>query len=239
MQTQLRHTFARLTGGKSSDIEPEEATNGLIHVVSLTLTKTADALIDPKLVLSWLLNALGAPGALIGALVPVREAGALLPQLLLARSVEASPQRKLFWAAAAAVQGMAAIGIALAAVTLQGLAAGVSIVILLAILAFARSAASISYKDALARTIAKRRRGTVTGVAGSIASGTAFFVGLLMASGVSAISVLPLAVLISLAGVAFLIASGLFFRLTEPARTNGTDEPLSVVRVFWTLECLT
>ena len=48
--------------------------NFLIHVLSLGATKTGDGLVDPKLVLSWLLGALGAPTAAIGMLVPVREA---------------------------------------------------------------------------------------------------------------------------------------------------------------------
>jgi len=53
-----------------------------------------------------------------------REAGALLPQIALARRVEASPQRKRFWAADSAVQGIAALGIAGAALLLSGAAAG-------------------------------------------------------------------------------------------------------------------
>jgi len=62
----------------------------LTHVGSLVLTKTADGLIDPKLVLAWLLNAIGAPGYIIGVLVPVREAGSLLPQLFLAQRIDAA-----------------------------------------------------------------------------------------------------------------------------------------------------
>lgn len=115
MSDPVESTFATITGTGAGRIRPGEARNGVIHVVSLTLTKTADALIDPKLVLSWLLTALSAPGAMIGRLVPVREAGALLPQLALARRVEASPQRKRFWAAGSAVQGLAALGIAASA----------------------------------------------------------------------------------------------------------------------------
>ncbi|SEO26316.1 hypothetical protein SAMN05216227_10757 [Pseudorhodobacter antarcticus] len=104
--------FARITGATGEDVRPGEARNGMVHVVSLILTKTADALIDPKLVLAWLLTALAAPSAMIGLLVPVREAGALLPQLAFARKVEASPERKRFWALGSAVQGLAAFGIA-------------------------------------------------------------------------------------------------------------------------------
>ncbi|MEC8574214.1 MAG: MFS transporter, partial [Pseudomonadota bacterium] len=66
--------------GSQSDKAQEQT-----HVAALAATKLADGLIDPKLVLAWLLNAIGAPGFLIGILVPVREAGSLLPQLALAR----------------------------------------------------------------------------------------------------------------------------------------------------------
>jgi hypothetical protein len=105
----------------------------------LTLTRTADALIDPKLVLSWLLTALGAPGAMIGALVPVRGAGALLPQLVLAPRVEASPQRKRYWAAGSALQGLATLlGIAVTALLFEGALAGSLIVACLAVVAMAR-----------------------------------------------------------------------------------------------------
>lgn len=53
----------------------EEPGNFTRHVTALSASKIADGLIDPKLVLSWLLTTLGAPGAVIGLLVPVREAG--------------------------------------------------------------------------------------------------------------------------------------------------------------------
>ena len=79
-----------------------EARNGLRHAASLSMTKVADGLIDPKLVLSWLLTALGAPAAFAGALVPIREAGALLPQILLAGWVQKMRYRKWAWVAGSA-----------------------------------------------------------------------------------------------------------------------------------------
>lgn len=220
--------FGFLTGADREDIERGEARNGLIHIVSLALTKTADSLIDPKLVLSWLLSAVGAPGAMIGALVPVREAGALLPQLALARRVEASAQRKFFWSAGSAIQGVAALAIAAAALTLGGATAGVAIVLLVAVLAFGRSASSVSYKDALARTIAKRRRGAVTGFAASMASITAFGVGALMASGIFAVAVGPLAGIVAIGGIGFLLAALLFTRLEEAAEDVDVDDDASI-----------
>ena len=224
MSDPVDSTFATITGTGAGRMRPGEARNGAIHVVSLTLTKTADALIDPKLVLSWLLTALSAPGAMIGLLVPVREAGALLPQLALARRVEASQQRKRFWAAGSAVQGLAALGIAAAALLMSGAAAGVAIVACLAVLAVARSASSVSYKDALARTISKRRRGAITGLAASVAAASAFGVGLLMASGLFDVAVAPLAAIIAIAGAAFLLSSVVFMTLREPCADTGDDD---------------
>jgi len=205
----------------------------MVHVVSLILTKTADALIDPKLVLSWLLTALAAPSAMIGLLVPMREAGALLPQLAFARKVEASPERKRFWALGSAVQGLAAFGIAAAALLLTGALAGGVILACLAVLAVARSASSVSYKDALARTIAKRRRGAITGLAASVAALSVFGVGVVMATGLFDVAVAPLAAIIAVAGAAFLLASLIFMTLREPqADPEDTDDDGSLAALI-------
>ena len=225
--------FAKITGTTVADVRPGEARNGMVHVVSLILTKAADALIDPKLVLSWLLTALAAPSAMVGLLVPVREAGALLPQLAFARRVEASPERKRFWAMGSAVQGLAAFAIAAAAFLLSGAWAGGVILASLAVLAVARSASSVSYKDALARTIAKRRRGAITGLAASVASLSVFGVGVLMAAGLFDVAVAPLAAIIAVAGAAFLLASRVFMTLREPrADPEDTDDDGSLAALF-------
>ena len=218
-----RRIFAWLTASEAAELRAGEATNGLIHVLALTLTKVADSLIDPKLVLAWLLSALGAPGSVIGALVPVREAGALLPQLILARRVERATQRKWIWACGAAVQGLSVLGIAGAVLTLQGAAAGWTVLGLLALLAAARAAASVSYKDVLARTVAKGRRGAVSGLAGVVAAIAAFGFGLLMALGIFAVAIPVLAGALVVAGAAFLLAAALFLRLAEPE--NAEDAP--------------
>lgn len=222
----IQRIFRALTAAGDDTLNPGEARNGLIHIVSLTLTKTADALIDPKLVLSWLLTALGSPGVLIGLLVPVREAGALLPQIALARVVEHDRQRKRMWSLGSALQGLAAMGIATAALTFDGAIAGIAIVICLGALASARALASVSYKDALARTIAKRRRGGVTGLAASVASVSVLGVGLAMAAGLFEVAVAPLAAIIAAGGAAFLVSSAIFLSLREPedAPENGDGD---------------
>ncbi|SOE08829.1 hypothetical protein SAMN05877838_0560 [Hoeflea halophila] len=161
----------------------EEPRNFFIHAGSLALTKSSDGLIDPKLVLSWLLTELAAPVFLVGLLVPVREAGALLPQILTASSIRRLPVRKWVWAIGSLVQGLAAATIAICALTLEGAAAGWAIVLSLAVLAVARSACSVSYKDVLGKTVSKSTRGTATGLAGSLAATVTIIYAILLITG--------------------------------------------------------
>jgi len=200
----------------------------LVHLAAQTCTKAADALSDPKLVLAWLLTSLGAPGALIGALVPVREAGALLPQIPLSRLVMARARVGPIWALGAACQGVAAAGICLAALTLSGAAAGWTIIMCLAALSVARAACSVSYKDALARTVPKGRRGRVTGLATSAAAAVALGFGAATATGVLPLTVPAIAGAVGIAGALWLAAALIFTRLPEPARAAGTPPSMSV-----------
>ena len=148
----------------------DEAGNFFAHIAALSLSKSADALVDPKLVLSWLITALGAPAALVGLLVPIREAGALLPQIFISERLRRLPQRKWAWAAGALVQGLAALAIAGSAVLLTGLQAGIAILVALAVLSLARSVCSVCYKDVLGKTVDKSRRGRATGLASSLSA---------------------------------------------------------------------
>ncbi|MHA6262705.1 MFS transporter [Arenibacterium sp. CAU 1754] len=164
--------------GKAAEHEPA---NGLRHSVSLSMTKVADGLIDPKLVLSWLLNALGAPAFMVGALVPIREAGALLPQIFLAGWVQRMSHRKWAWVVGSLGQGASAALIVLSALTLNGALAGAAICAALFALALFRASCSVSFKDILGKTVAKSRRGAITGIAGSVSAlGVLLFAGLLV-----------------------------------------------------------
>ncbi|MEH6660399.1 MAG: MFS transporter [Parasphingorhabdus sp.] len=199
----------------------QEPGNFFKHVGSLALTKSADGLIDPKLVLSWLMTSLGAPVALIGLLVPVREAGALLPQLLTAGFLRRLQRRKWAWAVGSLVQGLSAAAIGIVAITMTGVAAGWAIVIALAILALARSICSVCYKDVLGKTIDKSRRGTATGLAGSIASVSVIVYALALSSNLVDRMLLVTGGLF-LAGVAWILSALLFASLKEePGATEG------------------
>ena len=206
----------------------QEPGNFFKHVGALALTKSG--LVDPKLVLSWLMTSLGAPVALIGLLVPVREAGALLPQLVTAGYLRTLPRRKWAWAAGSAVQGLAAAAIGIVAISLTGAAAGWAIVLALAVLALARSVCSVCYKDVLGKTIDRSRRGTATGLAGSIASVTVIVYALALSFQLVDRMLLVTGGLF-LAGAAWLLSGLLFATLKE--RKGATDGGKNALKEAW------
>ncbi|WP_428517095.1 MFS transporter [Roseovarius sp.] len=218
----MQAAFERLTGQES---DKAEARNGLRHIFSLSLTKIADGLIDPKLVLSWLLGVLGAPGSLVALLVPLREAGALLPQVLMAPWLEQRKQRRWMWVAGSAGQGLMAAGIAASAIFLQGWAAGLAICVLLATLAIFRAACSVSYKDILGKTVGQTKRGAVTGMAGSVASIAVLVFAGLMLSGLIQTKAAVIAA-IALAACLWVAAAIIFSTLDEEDSTPQQDTGL-------------
>ncbi len=215
---------------------PEEAChaqpqNFTKHVISLAATKTGDGLVDPKLVLSWLLTSLGAPAFMIGLLVPLREAGALLPQLFISAGVRGLPLRKWVWSAGSLLQGLSLFGMAAAALALEGANAGWIILALLAVFATARAACSVSYKDVLGKTVSKATRGTATGTASSVAAALVLGFGLLLSLGVLDRSVATIAGALAVGGGLWLLAAAVFATLAEqPGATEGGGDPITVAR---------
>ena len=201
----------------------------LTHVVSLALTKTGDGLVDPKLVLSWLLTALGAPAGIIGLLVPVRESGALLPQLVTAGWVRNRRVRKWVWVGGSLVQGLAVLAMAGAVWFLEGASAGWAVLGLLAVFAVARSFCSVSYKDVLGKTVAKSTRGTATGSAATAAATLVFVYGLLLGLNIIPTSLTVVATGLLIAAGCWLTSAALFTTLPEqPGSTEGGGNPLNV-----------
>ncbi len=201
-------------GGLEETAQAREVGNFLRHVISLSASKVADGLLNPKLVLSWLLTTLGAGSFLTGLLVPVRESGALLPQLFTTPYITSSRIRKWYWAGGSIVQGACAGGIALAGVTLEGQAAGILIVVLLGLLALARSVCSASYKDILGKTVGKSRRGTATGFAASAASAGVILFAVLLLLGLIDRFTLVIAAIV-LASVLWITGGLVFARMRE------------------------
>ncbi len=208
---------ARVCKDIPEDACDEQPRSFLIHLLTLTLTKVGDGLVDAKLVLPWLLSALGAPPFLTALLVPVRESLSLLPQLFVAAAIRRMPRRKWFWVAGSVGQAAALLLMAVAALSFMGALAGWTVVGLLALFALARGICSVSYKDVQGKTIAKTRRGTVSGYASS-ASGfivVAFGAWLVFFAGGDDHRPAFFAAIIMAAAGMWLLAAVVFSRLAE------------------------
>ncbi|MPV37523.1 MFS transporter [Georgenia subflava] len=219
--------YARLVrpqGDATDDLASEAARdlprNGLRQVAANGLQSIGDEIVNAKTVLPWLLSALGAPGALVGLLVPVRESGSMLPQAALLPWVQGRRVRKWAWVAGAAGQAAATAVMAGAAATASGTAAGAVVLVALAVFALARALTSLAGKDVLGRTVPKGQRGQITGLATVLSGVVAITAGL----GIRLLGgddVTPLAVLLGAAALAWVAATAVYAGIREPA-----DEPV-------------
>ncbi len=210
---------------------PDEATitrNFRTQVIAYVGSKTGDHLSKPGLILTWLLTALGAPTATIGLLVPIREAGSLVPQMVFSQFLRRYEIRRGFWVVGSALQGAAILGMGLVALFLTGATAGWSIIGLLVLFSLSRGICSIAGKDLLGKTIPKTRRGQLSGLASSISGWVAVGVGVFFV--VNPAKELPasfFAALLFIAGALWLIAAGVMMSLIEePSETSGDGNPL-------------
>ncbi|GAA6142093.1 MFS transporter [Hydrogenophaga sp. 5NK40-0174] len=160
----------------------EQPDSFLRQVLSQALSKTGDVLADAKIVLPWLLGVVGAPGYLVGMLVPIRESLSLLPQMLVGGWIRHFEVRKGFWAVASLVEGLCVLlmGALAWSGVLDGAVAGWAMLALLAIFSLSRGVASIAAKDTLGKTVSKGRRGRVSGYAATASGLVGGAVGLLL-----------------------------------------------------------
>jgi hypothetical protein len=184
-------------------------------------TKLGDSLASSKVVLPWLLTSVGAPTFFSGILVPIRESGSMLPQLLIGGFVRQYPRRKWFFVVGSALQGITVCAMAWVGLQFEGYTAGVIVTVLLVIFSLARGLCSVASKDVLGKTIPKTRRGLLSGYVSSasglvtIAVGAAFLL-------VPQPDVDSYATLIFLAGICWILATLTYARVNEyPGATEG------------------
>ena len=159
--------------GRLCEDIPEESCqeaprNFVLILLSQSLTKLGDALASPKTTLAWLVTAVGAPGWVLGYLVPLRESGSMVPQLILGGRIRRLPVRKWVCVVSNLLQGACVAGLAWVALALSGRTAGWMILGLVAVFSLARSLSSIASKDVVGKTIPRRRRGQLSGWAASV-----------------------------------------------------------------------
>ncbi len=196
---------------------------------SLTLSKLADELANAKTVLPWLLGSMGAPASFLGFLVPVRESGSLLPQLIIASAVRRHATRKRVWMAGSVIQAMALMGMAASALTLKGWRAGASILGLLGIFSLARGLNSVSSKDVIGKTVPKTRRGRLTGFTTSVSGVLTLGLGSLLAITVKGDpTAAVLALILAVGALLWLGAAGILATIREvPGATEGGGRALA------------
>ncbi|EIC20798.1 MFS transporter [Thiorhodovibrio frisius] len=206
----------------------DQPRNFFAYLLANLLTKVADELASAKLLLPWLFGALGAPALLVGFLVPIREAGVLLPQLAVAAVIRQRPLRKPVWILGALLSAVALALMAVTAGSLRGAAAGWVMLSLLVLFSLSRGLCSVSAKDVLGKTVSKSRRGRLmglsAGIAGVMTLGVGFYLEFLAPSdaGIGVFVAL-------LAGAAvFFVLSALVFQgiLEQPGATSGGGNAL-------------
>ena len=133
--------------------------NYVLNVVNGAASKLAEQVASAKVVLPWLMSAMGAPAFLVGFLLPLRQAGTLLPQLLISGQMRRFPVRKWFWIVSALVQVLMLMLMIAAAVALPPFTAGMLVVAFLLVFSLARGVGSVSFQDVTAKTIPKGKRG--------------------------------------------------------------------------------
>ena len=169
-------------------------------LISQSLNALADALANAKTILPWIMQSVGAPTFLTGLLVPIRESGSMLPQVLMGHSIQRMAKRKVAYALGMVIQGLCVAVIAVVASTLESVLAGITILGLVALLALARAVCSICSKDLIGKSIAKGQRGKLLGLSSSIAGAIALVTGgLIMANIITARSDLNYLLLVATA----------------------------------------
>ncbi|MEQ9465705.1 MAG: MFS transporter [Haliea sp.] len=152
----------------------------VLQLAAQSLTKIGDALTSSRLVLAWMLSALGSPAIFISLLVPLRESLSLMPQLFVAQYVREHAVRKMFWAWGSVAQGLALALMVPAVLLLRDFALGLVVVILLALFSLARGVCSVAAKDVLGKTVSKSRRGRLNGLSASAAGAVTLAVAVLL-----------------------------------------------------------
>lgn len=134
--------------------------NFTLNIINGSLTKLAEKLISPGLTMPWILSFLGAPLFLIGMLVPIKDVGSLLPQLLVSGQLRAKEKRKPYWVGAGLIQGVCLLISAIILAFIENhRIVSYAIVVLLLFFSIASGIGSVSFKDVTGKTIPKGERG--------------------------------------------------------------------------------
>lgn len=205
--------------------------NYFAYLFSNIASKLADELSSARLVLPWLFSSLGAPIGLVGFIVPLREAGVLLPQLFVSEYLRQKEIRKYAWMAGAAFSGICLLLVGGLTPFLPSVAAGYLTLFLLLAYSIGRGICSVSAKDVIGKTVSKKRRGTLMGYSAGISSALVFAVGIVLAAQNQSSATSTPFLLILIAGGLWFLSVAFFSRIIEePGATEGARSPLKAIR---------
>lgn len=204
--------------------------NFFLTIISYFFNKLADSVANTKVIIPWIMESLSVPLFLISFLVPIRESGSLLPQLLIAAYIRKMPIRKNVWVLGSLLQAASMIGIGLVAWTMTGLNAGIAIIILIILFSLARGLSSVAAKDVLGKTIPKTRRGALNGYSGSLAGLLIIGLGIyFLIVGEKPFSPQNFGILLFFAGLFWIIAGLVYSKIKEfEGETDGGGNAISV-----------
>ena len=211
--------------------------NFTANVANGSLTKLAEQLISPSLTLPWILQFLGSPGYLIGALVPVKNIGSLLPQLFVSGNIREKAIRKYYWVFAGTVQGLCMLSSGFLLLSIKGALLPWLIVLLLLIFSIGSGVGSVSFKDVMAKTIPKGQRGQMLSYRATFGGIFSLLAGLCWIFFLKDTKDTALyATLFFVAGILWLLAAFLFFLIQEqPGATQGGRNPIDEARRGWNI----
>ena len=205
--------------------------NFLFNAANGAMTKLAEQIVSPGLVLPWVLGAIGAPAAMAAWLVPTKQAGSLLPQLFVAGWIRGLKRRKWVWFGAGITQAGCLFAM-IFALGLPPLFAGLAIVSLLACFSIASGAGSVAFSDVVGKTIPKGRRGRLLAVRASIGGALGLAAGsALRLSGLDEAASLGVFILLLGSGaMLWAVAAFTFAAITEePGATEGGENIITRV----------
>ncbi len=204
----------------------------LRNTISGVFSKLAEQLASPGLILPWLLSATGASSFFAGALVPIKDAGSLLPQLAVSAKIRARSVRKTIWTLSAVIQGISLLLMGVAVYLTEGNTLGWIVLGTLTAFSLASGVASVAFKDVLGKTIPKGKRGQLLALRstlGGILTTAGGFVLYRYVEGTN--NTITYVVLIGSAAVLWFASALTFYSISEkPGATEGGRSPIKELK---------
>lgn len=206
--------------------------NFTYNVANGTASKLAEKIISPKLTLPWIFSFLGAPAFIIGMLVPIKDAGSLLPQLFVSGKIRSKKIRKHYWTISALVQGVMMLLSAFLVYRYSGEWLTYFLLILLAVFSMASGVASVAFKDVAAKTVPKGQRGQMLSYRSTFGGLLALAAGAFLLFGIKGSGSTEVYALMFLAaGILWFLAALFFSQIKElPGSTKGGRNPVDEIK---------